>query len=883
MDDSVSMRLSQSRRVTAGILVATTLFGASAAAALLLVLPRSFRALEERETVAAVQRARESLEVALSNLSGRAGDWGGWDDTWYFIEGTNRSWITDNISARVYKELRIDLALVVDRAGRIVFAQILDPVTGALRPASARELPPLGPGTTLGSLDSEGARVTGIARTTSGPLLLAARPVLHTDGSGPIVGMLAFARRLDDGELASHARRTQLELDAYPYPAPKLPRPLANSLFTLDSGGALVRELDREHVAGYTLLSDIDGAPALVLRATAPRAIMARGREAAGWSVLALLSVTAVFAGVARRLGRRAVESLIARRDVENLHRAVLDQSGEGVVLVDAATRNILEVNAASTRILGEPAQSMLGRAFYDVVGRGFLELTQASGSLRREGGAMVSDVLHQRADGRSVDLELSLRTVRHEGRDLLCLGIRDVTERKAAEERARRLAWYDVPTGLPNRLLFQDRLGLALAHASRRGESVSVLFIDLDRFKEVNDRFGHDVGDRVLREIGRRIQLVVRNSDTVARQGGDDFLVLAPALQQPDGIGVMVSRLLRAVREPLEIGERVVQITASIGVASFPADARDSGALVRNAELACGQCKERGRDGWRVYDAAMQAGVTSFLELRAQLQEALENKEFRVFYQPQFAATEGKLVGFEALLRWDRPGEGLVPPGRFIPAAEDTGLIVPIGAWLLRAVCRQIREWRDVGLPVVPVGVNLSPRQLEEADVVEKFAGILQESGLPRGLVEFEVTERLAMQVPEEKRRVLLRLKELGATLALDDFGTGHSSLAYLRQFPFDRIKIDGAFVREIGAAPEQGELAAAIVGVGHSLRLRVVAECVETAEQLAALRAAGCDEVQGFGTGRPSPPEAARRWLEAELAPTLWRVAPVEEPAEA
>jgi len=416
-----------------------------------------------------------------------------------------------------------------------------------------------------------------------------------------------------------------------------------------------------------------------------------------------------------------------------------------------------------------------------------------------------------------------------------------------------RRLALHDRLTGLPNRTLLHDRLGQQLAHARREGSMVAVLLLDLDSFKDVNDALGHPLGDRLLCTVAQRINTVVRATDTLARLGGDEFLLVQPQVRRSADVITLADKILATVATPLDLAGQELQISTSIGVALFPQDGQDPDALLQHAELALYRAKAQGRGQYRFFEPAMDDEAQARRRLERELRQALEQGEFVLHYQPQLDLASGRLVGAEALVRWNHPERGLVPPGEFIPAAEANGLIRPLGAWVLREACRQATVWRERGWDL-SVAVNLSPVQLRHRQLLPLIGVALEAAGLEPARLELEITEGVLMENVEQQGDGLLRgLTADGVRLALDDFGIGYSSLAYLRHLPVKTIKIDRSFVRDLGQDPDALALVRAIVTLGHSLRKRVVAEGIENATQLALLRELGCDEAQGYHIARP------------------------------
>jgi diguanylate cyclase (GGDEF)-like protein/PAS domain S-box-containing protein len=456
------------------------------------------------------------------------------------------------------------------------------------------------------------------------------------------------------------------------------------------------------------------------------------------------------------------------------------------------------------------------------------------------------------RRDGTNFPQEISLTAIA--GGDMVCV-VRDITERTYAEEQIKHLAYHDALTNLPNRLLFKDRLTVALSHAHRESSRLAVLFLDLDRFKVINDSLGHNIGDQLLQAVAARVQACVRDSDTVARLGGDEFTVLLPRLTRSDDAAPVAQKIIDAIRHPFHIEGREFFTTTSIGISLFPEDGTDAEALIKNADTAMYQAKEVGRDNYQLFNAHVNAKALQRITIEHGLRKALVNEEFAVHYQPIFDIRSGRVTGTEALLRWTHPEMGKIPPGTFIPLAESTGAMIPIGGWALREAVRQAKRWYDAGHRSTTIAVNLSVTQLQQPDLVQHVREILEETQLPANLLELEITESSAMLHPEMSARTLFELKKLGLRISLDDFGTGHSSLSYLKRFPIDTLKIDQSFVHDITTDPDTASIVEAIIAMAHSLRLKVIAEGVEFIEQANFLRTHGCDQMQGFLIRPPVP----------------------------
>jgi diguanylate cyclase (GGDEF)-like protein len=442
------------------------------------------------------------------------------------------------------------------------------------------------------------------------------------------------------------------------------------------------------------------------------------------------------------------------------------------------------------------------------------------------------------------------------EGRALLVSGTTlDITARIRAESEIQQLINYDTLTGLPNRSLLHDRIKLAIAQASRDHHLVGVLFLDLDRFKGINDTLGHRVGDRLLKTVAKRLAACVRESDTLARLGGDEFVAILVGVNTAEGITTVAKKILMLISEPIYIDDQEIYTSASIGIAVYPMDGDDSHTLLKHADLAMYQAKELDRNNFQFFSRDMNIKVLERMMLENSMRKALEREEFFLVYQPQVDARTGRITGMEALLRWQHPDLGLLAPDKFIYLAEETGFIVPIGEWVLRTACRQNKVWQQQGLPRVRVAVNLSAKQFGQYHLDEMIAATLMETGLEAEWLELEITESAIMKNADQNAVILQKLKEMGVSLAIDDFGTGYSSLAYLKHFPISRLKIDRSFVRDITTNPDDAAIAEIIIAMAQTLKLSVIAEGVETRAQMELLSFNNCVEMQGYLFSRPVP----------------------------
>jgi diguanylate cyclase (GGDEF)-like protein/PAS domain S-box-containing protein len=555
-------------------------------------------------------------------------------------------------------------------------------------------------------------------------------------------------------------------------------------------------------------------------------------------------------------------------RDHEALSQAatVFASTRDGVVITDLVPR-IVAINRAYADITGYSEAEVLGNNPSMLQsGRQDKAFYQALWQSLRETGHWQGEIWNRRKNGEIYPQWLSISMVRDEwGEPRNYVGVfTDMSQIKASEARLEHLAHFDPLTDLPNRLLVQSRLQNAIERAERHGYRVAALYLDLDHFKNVNDSLGHPVGDELLVQLARRLSERLRDEDTLARLGGDEFLLLLEFVALPEHAAAVAQSLIDLLQQPflLESGNEVF-VGLSIGISLYPDDASNVTELIQHADAAMYLAKQQGRNTYRFHTESLTRAASERLALETRLRQALDRNEFLLYYQPLIDAASGRAHAVEALVRWQPVGEELIAPDRFIPIAEETGLIVPLGAWVLRTACAQAQVWRQAGLGLQSVAVNLSARQFLAADLVQQVRASLAASGLPACCLELELTESMLMDHAERSIATLAALKALGVRLAIDDFGTGYSSLAYLKRFPIDKLKIDQSFVRGLAESADDREIAATIIAMARNLRLAVLAEGVETAEQRDILAALGCEAYQGYLYSRPLPADALAEWL--------------------
>jgi diguanylate cyclase (GGDEF)-like protein/PAS domain S-box-containing protein len=574
-----------------------------------------------------------------------------------------------------------------------------------------------------------------------------------------------------------------------------------------------------------------------------------------------VILTTAVFGWVVilRKRVRNQTQLIKARLEnevvLEEKYRRIFERNLTGLYVANA-DGEIVDCNETCAQILGYSSRGALLRDSREAkritsqFHRHFDENSNIEKAQIRN-----AECRFQRRDGSWRWVLVNIRLANHVDASTTSFeaGLVDITDRKTAEDQVQYLAYYDSLTGLPNRALLKDRVVNALAGAVRRNEKVAILFLDLDRFKIINDSLGHSYGDLLLKEVATRLKRLARKEDTVARVGGDEFLIVLTAVKDEADVAIAAERIGRELENEFVILGHTFKVTCSIGISIFPEHGLDEEALIKNADAAMYCAKDNGRYTYRFFTDDMNAQVLERLVLENELRTALERGELFLMYQPQINLMSRTIIGFESLLRWQHPRQGLVPPNRFIPVAENSGLILPIGEWVLRTSCAQARAWQDAGLHVPSIAVNVSAIQFRQEGFCNMVRAVLQDTGLAPESLELELTESLLLSSGESIFALLEELKNMGVNLAIDDFGTGYSSLSYLKQFPVGKLKIDGSFIKNVERNSDDAAITSAIIDMGKALNLKVIAECVETEMQMLFLQGRGCDEVQGYFFSKP------------------------------
>jgi len=710
------------------------------------IIKSSIIELEHQDVQENLERVQSAIVDDLGKMASIAEDWAAWDDTYYFVNDKNERYVENNLQIETFLNLELNVIIFTNNSGELVFAKGADLNNESEMPLPDGLLAHFEKSLLLSRFDPD-FKINGIILLPDGPMLITSHPILKSSYDGPVAGNAIMGKFLND-EVGSQLAE-KLKINLFSYRLDKSQTAVVDFGQITEEMPFLIQPLSNSIVAGYIVLDDIYGQPALGLKVELPRRINRVGSKANHYILYSLIGVGLFF---------------------------------------------------------------LILMLFY--LGKNFLEMIKINKSLRIE-----------------------------------------IIERKKIQKRILYLAYHDQLTALPNRLLFIDRLSQALLQLKRTGESVAILFLNLDSLKTINDTMGYEQGDMLLKEISKRLLETLRKSDTVARIGGDEFIIMIPFLKSEDDLTIIAEKILSIIRQPIKLNNQDCFITASIGVAFSPTDGEDAETLIKNADTAMYSAKEKGKNRWILCSPLLKDTVLIKVKMTDYLSRALQDNELVLYYQPQVSFRSSSIVGMEALLRWFNPVLGLVSPVRFIPIAEQTGLIVPIGEWVLRTACKQNKVWQDAGLTGIRMAVNISVLQLKNYKIVDQIAKILSETGLNPKFLELEITESVAMKNIENIIDILTALKKLGVTISIDDFGTEYSSLNYLKRLPVDRIKIAMPFVHGISLHDKDESIINAIITLARNFKINVIAEGVETQKQLSFLTQHKCDEIQGYFYSKPLP----------------------------
>lgn len=834
---------------------ALVVFGTWAASRYLIL--RKFESIEQNEVSRSIEVMRKALVTKNTEIETVSRDFARWDDMYSYTKSLDSEFERQNFSEAGLDEMNVDLVWLLDSKEKLISSFENDTDDARYRhPASDSVVSEINRLTPIvrSVLDQEGTlrlvQINGVLH------VIASHTLLHSDRSGPAAGTLVFARRIAAPEIASIGADTQLNvhfamLDDRAVAAEK------SEILLASDGRRIVRRSDNQ-IEGQLRLETIDNHPIAVLTTSLPRSVMQSGQQGvrylAGWVALLVSIVVAAWHAYSGRLKRTSELAAIN----ETRYRAIFDRAASGIVLFDPTSRRIIDANPQAQRLVGASLDELRRR---DVATIFDTPVSLAPGNARDD-VADTRPAQVMRGDGDRRDVEFTIADLDPGTGRIHAMLLQDISHRREAERRAQEhqlslqhLATHDALTGLPNRTFLNEELPRLIDEAARRGDSLSILYIDCDNFKNINDSRGHSVGDDYLRSVARRLRDSIASPDLVVRMGGDEFLVVTRHYGLEPDCAAIAERVAAALKKPVRLGEATYSATTSIGLSVYPRDATTMSELLRSADIALYEAKARGRDNVQMFDAAMNKRVHTRLALEQDLRSAVNRDAIEIHLQPIVDIRSGRLVSFEALARWNDPRHGAVPPLAFIEVAEASDLIVELGECVIRNVARQIAAWQRAGLKPVPVAVNVSAKQLKRSNLPERIVAIAHEFDIAPHQLEVELTESVAMQDSEQHVTKLHALRDLGVRVSVDDFGTGYSSLAYLRNLPIDYLKIDRTFVRDMNVDRNDAAIVRAIISMAQSLHLGTVAEGIETREHASQLLALGCSTGQGYFFSKPMP----------------------------
>lgn len=781
-------------------------------------LIRSFIALEQTHADQDLGRIDQALDQNNYSLYTYTADWAHWNDLYDFMQYKSPAFVANNLNMTAFVNSNIQMISYWNKAGRLAVGSGIDTENKKMVAFPKGLEKYIYPGSLLLDRKDVNKDIRGYIHVDQGIMLIAASAITDGDKLLPILGANVFARSLNKDLVAKIADTTKLNVNLY------LPKEIEKdsylkNIFQSISGDKnhLSVPLNEDYLRGYTIIKDIYQKPIGMLRMQIPRTIYKTGQEAIQYYLVSFMLLAVLFSGLILWLLR----FLIIRR-LEKLDREVASIAAKKAIRqrVDASGTDELSFVSKEINHMLDTIQS-------------------------------AHEQLEQRVEERTQELKKTNIQLKQE-----------VTERRAVEreltvhkENLVRLAHYDNLTSLPNRVLFNEILNKSIENAKKKDLNLGILFIDLDRFKTINDALGHSTGDAVLKEMAARFNKLMRSNDILARLGGDEFIVLLNEIEDTEIATTIAQNILNAASEPVKVGTHEFFISTSIGICMFPRDGESLEDLQKNADMAMYKAKRQGGRSYLYFSSEMNTIANQNIEMEAALRRAIANNEFVLHFQPQLNIATGEINRVEALIRWSHPVHGMISPASFIPLAEESGLILQIGEWAIKEAARICCIWKEQGYTNITVGVNISPKQFQHQDIAQIVANTLRETQLSPHFLEIEITETAIMNNVETAITKLNRIKSLGVEISIDDFGTGYTSISYLKQFPVSLLKIDRLFVKNLPDNQNDAAITIAVIALAHNLGLRVVAEGVETLNQLNFLAEHSCDLIQGYYLGRPVP----------------------------
>lgn len=828
------------------------------------VLIRRFDAIEAAQTEGKAVQALRALEADMNQLAVSTRDYAEWDDAQNYVMTRDTEFLRANFSFESLHGMQVDALAITGSDGSTLYSAHIDPVSRSLDSMLPAEL--LQTIATLRAQSDDLRRLPSSRRllaTAQGLMAFSIIEISRSNHTGNTGATLFFGRLLEADVVQRIRQTSQLQASLTTAAAPaKLPAQDAVAPPAAPVPRAIV--LSPVEIRAEVALTDWHGTPMAILSVLSARDISLLGRHTTGLLMGTIALLIAACTGALLFMLSRLQRDWQQRMALKNQHERILDTLDESIALVDSRDGQLVEANAALLNTLDYTSSDLHLLNLQQV----YVDIDVAS--LQDSDGSGLRECRIRARDGRLIDAEINITRLDHAEHPLHCIVARDITQRRLAEQRLHEsqsrlahLAEHDELTGLPNRQYLHTHLPKLLHQLATEERSLALLYVDIDHFKNFNDSSGHGIGDQLLKIIARRLRSDTSAEDIVLRMSGDEFVIIAP-LEGPAAAKALALRILAAIRAPITYEDLNFSLTASIGIATYPQDGIDSEALLKHADIALFQAKEHGRNCYQLFASDMNLQVSEHVVLEQALRRAIDTTQIHIEYQPVVDLHTGQLISFEALARWRHPEMGPIPPGRFIPVAEKSGLIVPLGAQIVRDVIAQLHDWQRAGLTLAPVAINVAPLQFERTD----FATFVHETAMqfdidPR-LIAFEVTESALLQNSNRHIVTIDTLRHAGSRVYIDDFGTGFSNLSYLKTLPVDAVKIDQSFIRGIATDANDVAIVASVVAVTRQLRLATIAEGIETAAQAERLRELGCNYGQGYYFSRPMPAAQCRALLE-------------------
>lgn len=832
-----------------------------------------FDAIETAQTLNKSEQVLRALETDLNQLALSTRDYGEWDDAQDYVQNRDPAFLRANFSADSLDGMQVDAMAIFDADGSTLYAAELNEAGTELVPPSPELIEPL----RALSKDREELRKLNSTRrivgTRRGPLAFSAVEIRRSDKSAATGATLVFARLVGEDEMKRVRLTSQLPVEllvlgGHATDKSKQLPPTIQRWVNVAGRASRTQTVteNADFITGYGLVRDVAGKPALLMVTRNQREIATIGRNTTAWLMGAIAGLLLLCGGGLIALMLRLRDSWASHEQIASRHRNILSHLEETIVLADRATGRFVEANQALLSALDYERSDLHHLTLRSV----YADLPEEL-PMRNQGESELLECRMRARDGRLVEAEITLTPVVENGRELVCVVGRDLSLRKAAdarllesESKLARVAEHDELMDLPNRLSLQRRLPSLLESAALHGEELVLVHMDIDHFKNVNDSRGHGFGDRVLKTIAGRLQAACGPENLLIRMGGDEFILVYADQPSAPEVRARAERLLDSVAQPVTVDDTTLSLTASVGIASYPQDGLDADSLLKHADIALYEAKKSGRNAFRWFSNDMNVQLGEHVALEQALRRALTTEQIYVDFQPVVDLQTGLLVSFEALARWKHPDLGQVPPGRFIPVAEKSGLIVQLGEQMVRTVILQLHQWQQAGVPIAPVAINVAPMQFERTSFSNFVHELCLQHDVDPSWLAFEVTESAWLQDSSKHIVTIDTLRHAGSRVYIDDFGTGFSNLSYLKSLPVDAVKIDQAFVRTIDTDERDAAIVNGIITMANNLKLNTIAEGVETAAQAEKLREMGCQYCQGYYFSKPIAAAHCRALLE-------------------